>query len=70
MLILKLLELFIVVMVLTLVITQVVLPAVEKRMLFPFFRKQHKLENKLVELNQYKIEKSLENEIKSERKSK
>lgn len=70
MLILKLFELFVIVMLAVFVVTQVVLPAVEKRMLLPFFRKQRKLEKKLVELEQYKVEKSLENEIKTERKVK
>lgn len=50
------------------IVTQVIIPALEKRLLFPFFRKQHVLENTLIELNQRKVEKGLQSEINNERK--
>lgn len=67
MLILKWLEVFFVVMLGIVVVTQIIVPAVADRSLFPFFRKQRKLENALIELHQRKAEKVLQNKIKSER---
>lgn len=64
MFILKLIELFLVVMFVLLIVTQIAIPASKERPIFPFFRKQRKLEDTIIELNQRKAEKLLQNEIK------
>lgn len=67
MIIIRVLEIFLLVVLVVFVMGQIMIPGLMGRQLFPFFRKQRKLEDKLVELNQRKVEQTLQNEIKSKR---
>ena len=44
--------------------SQIVIPALQGRALFPMFRKSHKLNEELVDVAQTAYEKELENEVK------
>lgn len=60
-------ELFVVVMLLVFIWTQLIMPIMQNRALFPMFRKSHKLNNELIEVEQSAFEQSLAAEVKSKK---
>ena len=50
------------------VITQMIIPLYNDTALFPFFRKQRKLEDEITDIHQLKLEKTLEQQVEEERK--
>lgn len=62
---LKFVEFALIVMFITVLVTQVIVPVMRNRAMFPAFRKQGKLETELAELNQRKVEAELEKKIQT-----
>lgn len=63
MIIFKILEFLVGVLVIIFFVTQIIEPAIKGILLFPYFRKQGKLEKEEVKLNQRDVETSLEYKI-------
>lgn len=70
MLILKFFELFLLALLVLFLLTQVMVPLVRNLPLFPFFRKQHELEEELLSLNQVDVEDLLQTEIEERKETK
>lgn len=64
---LRLLELAVVLLGALLVLTQMAVPLIRGTKMFPLFRRQHKLENELREVNQAKVEKNLAKQVAREK---
>ena len=51
-------------------VTQIIIPAYRKTLMFPYFRKQGKLEKEEVQLNQRDVESNLEYKIEKRKEEK
>ena len=67
MIIFKLLEVVLIIVILYGIYTQLLQPAISNRKLFPFFRKEGKIESEVVDINQQMHEKELTEELQAKK---
>jgi hypothetical protein len=66
--ILSILELFAFVVLITVIVHEIILPILQGRIVFPMFRRETRLRERLRELNQQELETQLESEIRRKEK--